>query len=292
MNKGARGAGSVFRLSTKLDRVVAAILIGNNFVNIAISSLVTVVFVKVFGASWGVVISTFCVTMFVLIACEIMPKTLAIRYSEKTALFTAPILEVFIKAFDSVINFFIGVSNFILKLFGANPQKRSPLISEEELKLMIEIGKEEGVLSDEERMMLHKIFEFGDTRAGEVMVPKEKMVAIDRSSDAEKLLDILVEEGHARIPVYDGTIDNIIGIIYARDLLYLWRNKGLVILADLIHPAYYVVSGKRVNELLREFQLKHIQMAIVVDEYKKTLGVVTLEDLIEEIVGEIEEKRS
>ena len=292
MNKGARGAGSVFRLSTKLDRVVAAILIGNNFVNIAISSLVTVVFVKVFGASWGVVISTFCVTMFVLIACEIMPKTLAIRYSEKTALFTAPILEVFIKAFDSVINFFIGVSNFILKLFGAHPQKRSPLISEEELKLMIEIGKEEGVLSDEERKMLHKIFEFGDTRAGEVMVPKEKMVAIDRSSDAEKLLDILVEEGHARIPVYDGTIDNIIGIIYARDLLYLWRNKGLVVLADLIHPAYYVVSGKRVNELLREFQLKHIQMAIVVDEYKKTLGVVTLEDLIEEIVGEIEEKRS
>ena len=292
MNKGARGAGSVFRLSTKLDRVVAAILIGNNFVNIAISSLVTVVFVKVFGASWGVVISTFCVTMFVLIACEIMPKTLAIRYSEKTALFTAPILEVFIKAFDSVINFFIGVSNFILKLFGAHPQIRSPLISEEELKLMIEIGKEEGVLSDEERKMLHKIFEFGDTRAGEVMVPKEKMVAIDRSSDAEKLLDILVEEGHARIPVYDGTIDNIIGIIYARDLLYLWRNKGLVVLADLIHPAYYVVSGKRVNELLREFQLKHIQMAIVVDEYKKTLGVVTLEDLIEEIVGEIEEKRS
>ena len=292
MNKGARGAGSVFRLSAKLDRVVAAILIGNNFVNIAISSLVTVVFVKVFGASWGVVISTFCVTMFVLIACEIMPKTLAIRYSEKTALFTAPILEVFIKAFDSVINFFIGVSNFILKLFGAHPQKRSPLISEEELKLMIEIGKEEGVLSDEERKMLHKIFEFGDTRAGEVMVPKEKMVAIDRSSDAEKLLDILVEEGHARIPVYDGTIDNIIGIIYARDLLYLWRNKGLVVLADLIHPAYYVVSGKRVNELLREFQLKHIQMAIVVDEYKKTLGVVTLEDLIEEIVGEIEEKRS
>ncbi|OGX30700.1 MAG: hypothetical protein A3D27_01635 [Omnitrophica WOR_2 bacterium RIFCSPHIGHO2_02_FULL_46_37] len=292
LNKGARGAGSVFRLSAKLDRVVAAILIGNNFVNIAISSLVTVVFVKVFGASWGVVISTFCVTMFVLIACEIMPKTLAIRYSEKTALFTAPILEVFIKAFDSVINFFIGVSNFILKLFGAHPQKRSPLISEEELKLMIEIGKEEGVLSDEERKMLHKIFEFGDTRAGEVMVPKEKMVAIDRSSDAEKLLDILVEEGHARIPVYDGTIDNIIGIIYARDLLYLWRNKGLVVLADLIHPAYYVVSGKRVNELLREFQLKHIQMAIVVDEYKKTLGVVTLEDLIEEIVGEIEEKRS
>ena len=290
LNKGVRGSNSVFRLIAKLDKVIVAILIGNNFVNIAISSLVTVVFVKIFGANLGVILSTFCVTMFVLIICEIMPKTLAIRYSEKTALFTAPVLEVFIKTFGAVINFFTGASNLILKLFGAHPEKRSPLISEEELKLMIEIGKEEGVLSDEERKMLHRIFEFGDTRVNEVMVPKEKIVAIDSSSNAEKLLDILVEEGHARIPVYDGTVDNIIGIIYARDLLYLWRNKGLVVLADLIHPAYYVVSGKRVNELLREFQLKHIQMAIVVDEYKKALGVVTLEDLIEEIVGEIEQE--
>ena len=290
LNKGVRGSNSVFRLITKLDKVIVAILIGNNFVNIAISSLVTVVFVKIFGANWGVILSTFCVTMFILIICEIIPKTVAIRYSEKTSLFTAPVLEVFIKMFGPVINFFTAASNLILKLFGARPQKRSPLISEEELKLMIEIGKEEGVLSDEERKMLHRIFEFGDTKVSEVMVPKEKIVAIDSSSDAEKLLDILVEEGHARIPVYNGTVDNIIGIIYARDLLYIWRNKGLVVLEDLIHPVYYVVSGKRVNELLREFQLKHIQIAIVVDEHKKTLGVVTLEDLIEEIVGEIEQE--
>lgn len=286
-DKGVKGANSVLRLVTKLDRMVAAILIGNNFVNVAISSLVTVMLVSVFGPNWGAALSTFLVTIFVLVFCEIIPKTIAIRYSEKTAIFTAPFLEIFIRAFDSLINFFTGTSNLILRLFGEKPQARSPLITEEELRLMIEIGKEEGVLSDEERKMLHRIFEFGDTKVGSVMVAREKITAIDKNSNPEKLLDILVEEGHARVPVYEGSADNIVGIIYARDLLYIWKNKGLVVMADLIHPAYYVSANKRVNELLREFQLKHIQIAIVADDNKKTLGLVTLEDLIEEIVGEI-----
>jgi len=290
VNKGVRRAAAVLRLITKLDKVISAILVGNNFVNIAISSIVTAIFVNIFRPPWGVILATFCATMFILIICEIMPKTLAIRYSERVALFTAPFLEAFIKIFEPLINFFIIVTNFILRALGAHPEKRSPLINEEELKLMIEIGKEEGVLSDEERKMLHRIFEFGDTRAEEVMVPKDKIIGIDRSSDAEKLLNILVEEGHARIPVYEGSIENIIGIIYARDLLYIWRNKGLVVLADLIHPAHYVPSSKRVNELLRDFQSRRIQIAVVVDERKKTLGLVTLEDLLEEIVGEIEQE--
>lgn len=290
VNKGQRGARSIERLITKLDKMVTAILIGNNFVNIAMSSLATVLFVGILGPNWGVITATFCVTLFVLIFCEITPKTLAIRYSERVALISAPLLEIFIKAFNSIINFFTATSNLILKIFGVQAEKRSPLISEEELRLMIEVGKEEGVLSDEERKMLHRIFEFGDTMVGDVMVPKEKMVAIDKAAQADTLLDILAEEGHARIPVYDGSIDNIIGIIYARDLLYIWRNKGLVVLADLIHPLHYVTAHKRVSDLLREFQLKHIQIAIVVDDYKKTLGLVTVEDLLEEIVGEIEEK--
>lgn len=290
VNQGVKGSQPVSRLITKLDRVIAAILIGNNFVNILMSSLATVIAAGIFGATWGVVIATFSVTLFVMIFCEISPKTMAIRYSEKTALVTAPFLEAFVNAFSTFITLFIGISNAFLKVFGVKAEKRSPLITEEELKLMIEVGKEEGVLSDEERKMLHRIFEFGDTRVSEVMVPREKMVAIDKSSDAEKLLDLFVEEGRARIPVYEGAIDNIIGIIYARDLLYIWRSKGLVIMEDLIHPAYYIPAHKRVNELLREFQLKRIQIAIVADEQKKTLGLVTLEDLIEEIVGEIEEE--
>jgi putative hemolysin len=168
--------------------------------------------------------------------------------------------------------------------------KRSPLITVEELRLMIEVGKEEGVLSDEERKMLHRIFEFGSTKVKDVMVPLEKVNAVNSNVTPDELLNMFVEEGHARLPVYAGTLDNIIGIIYARDLLYILRDKGLFLLQDLIHKPYVVASTCRVNELLRKFQLDKVQMAIVADERtKKSVGLVTLEDLIEEIVGEIEE---
>ena len=154
---------------------------------------------------------------------------------------------------------------------------------------MIEVGKDEGVLSDEERKMLHRIFEFGDTKVREVMIPKQKMIAVNSDFSSEQLLTIFVEEGHARLPVYTGSIDNIIGVVYARDLLYILQTKGLFLLQDLIHPVFYASGSMQVNELLRKFQTDKIQIAIVVDEHKKTLGLVTLEDLIEEIVGEIEE---
>jgi CBS domain containing-hemolysin-like protein len=155
---------------------------------------------------------------------------------------------------------------------------------------MIEIGKEEGVLSDEERKMLHRIFEFGDTKVSDVMVPKDKIVAVNINTTSNELLDTFVEEGHARLPVYNGLIDNIAGVIYARDLLYILRDKSLFLLQDLIQPLHYVPVSMRVNELLKKFQQDKIQIAVVVDERKKTLGLVTLEDLIEEIVGELEEK--
>lgn len=289
--KGIKRAKDVQRLVTKLDKFIAAILIGNDFVNIAISSIVAAIFVHIFGYHWGVVIATFTSTFFVLIMCEITPKILAIKHTEKIALFTAPLMELFIKVFNPVIHIFTGTSNFILKILRIPPSKRLPLITEEELRLMIEIGKEEGVLSDEERKMLHHIFEFGDTKVDEVMVPKEKIIAVDINATEEQLLNIFVEDGHARLPVYEGSIDNIVGIIYAHDLLYILRDKGLFLLQDLIHEPYNVAGTMRVNELLREFQKYRIQIAIVVNQHKKTLGLVTLEDLIEEIVGEIEEER-
>jgi putative hemolysin len=180
----------------------------------------------------------------------------------------------------------------MLKVLRIEHPKRSPLITEEELRLMIEVGKEEGVLTDEERKMLHRIFEFGDIKIKDVMIPREKIVAVDINSASEEVLDMFAEEGHARLPVYRGTIDDIVGIIYARDLLYILRDKTLFVLHDLVHEPYYVSANLRVNELLRRFQIEKIQIAIVVDENRKTLGIVTLEDLIEEIVGEIEEEYS
>lgn len=286
---GVKRARTVQGLLTRLDKFIAAILIGNDFVNIAISAIVTAITVEVFGYRLGVIIATFVSSFFVLIMCEVTPKILATKHTEKVALFSAPLMAMFIRVFNPVILIFTFISGAILKVFGLGSSKRSPLITEEELRTMIEVGKEEGVLSDEERKMLHRIFEFGDTRVGEVMVPKEKMVAISVNSTPEALLNIFVEQGHARLPVYSESPDNVIGIIYAHDLLYVLRDKGFFLLQDLLHHPYCVPQSMRVNELLRKFQTDNVQIAIVVDANKKTLGLVTLEDLIEEIVGEIEE---
>lgn len=290
ISRGIKRAQNIQRLITKLDKFIVAILVGNNFVNIAISAIVTGMCVLIFGYKWGVVIATLITAFFILIICEITPKILAIKHTERVALFTAPVMELFIKVFNPVIFFFTRISGFILKILRIGPAKRSPLITEEELRLMIELGREEGFLSDEEGRMLQRIFEFGDIRIGDIMVPKEKIIAVDINTTPEELLNIFVEEGHARLPVYNGSLDNIIGVIYARDLLYILRDKGLFILQDLLHEPYYAPYAMRVNELLKRFQLDKIQMAIVVDEHKKAVGLATLEDLIEEIVGEIEEK--
>lgn len=288
--KGIRHAASVQRLVTKLDKFIAAILIGNNFVNIAISVMVTAIIVRTVGYRWGIIIATFFTTFFVLIFCEITPKILAAKHTEKSALIVAPLMEIVLKMLNPLVTFFTGISSVLLRAFGVGPSKRSPLITEEELRTMIEVGKDEGVLTDEERKMLHRIFEFGDIKVGDVMVAKEKIVAVNINVNPEELLNKFVEEGHARLPVYSQTIDNIIGVIYAHDLLYILRDKSLFLLQDLVHEPYYVNANIRINVLLQKFQSERIQIAIVVDQHKKTLGLVTLEDLVEEIVGDIDEK--
>lgn len=289
--RGIKRAQSIQRLIAKLDKFIVAILTGNNFVNIAMSSIVTAICVLLFGYKLGIIIATIATAFFIVIICDITPKMLAIKHTERIALFIAPFMEAFIKVFNPVIAIFTGISNFIIKLLRIKPSKRSALITEEELRLMIEMGKEEGFLTDEETKLLHRIFEFGDINVGDVMVPKEKIIAVNINFTPEELLNIFVEEGHARLPVYNGAVDNIVGIIYAQDLLYILRDRGLFLLQDLIHKAYYVPYTLKVNELLRKFQADKIQIAIVVDEHNKTLGLATLEDLIEEIVGEIEEEK-
>lgn len=288
--KGARNAKLVHALVSRPERLITSILVGNNFVNTAISVIGATIFVYLYGERLGIFLATISITVIILIFGEIIPKIFAVQRSEKVSLAIAHPINFLLMILSPLSQVLNRLGNIIIRIFGGEVKRRSPLITEEEIRLMIEVGKEEGVLVEEERKMLHRIFEFGDTLVSEVMVPKEKIVAIDIDSNAEELLDLLVEEGHARIPAYKGSIDNIVGIIFARDLLYILRNKNLIIIQDLIHPAYLVPAKKRVNELLRDFQKMRIQIAIVVDENNKTLGLVTLEDLIEEIVGEIYEE--
>jgi len=290
ISRGVKRAQNIQRLISKLDIFLVAILVGNNFVNIAMSAIITGICVYMFGYRMGIILATLIAGLFIVIICEITPKILAIKNTERAALFVAPLMEAFIKVFRPVFSVFEFASKIVIKLLRIKPAKRSPLITEEELRLMIELGKEEGFLSAEEGKMLHRIFEFGEIKVSDVMVLKDKMVAVDINTTSEQLLDIFVEEGHARLPVYKGSRENIIGIIYARDLLYILRDKGLFLLQDLLHEPYFVPSNMQVSELLTKFQKDNIQIAIVMNEHKKALGLVTLEDLTEEIVGEIEEK--
>jgi len=289
LNQNKKNAQIVHRIVKKMDKLITTILVGNNFVNIAISAIGTAIFIYFFGNNLtSITISTIVVTLLVLILGEITPKIFAVKHAENVSLRVAWFMDLIIKILEPIVKIFLDISNWALKMIGEEPKKRSPLVSEEEIRLMIELGKEEGVLTDGERSMLHRIFEFGDTLVYEVMMPLEKIVAVDINSTADKLLDVIVEEGHSRIPVYQEDINNIIGVIYARELLNVWRNRELIVIQDLLHPPYFINSRKRVSELLREFQKIRVYMAIVTDEKKNTLGIVTLEDLLEEIVGEIE----
>jgi CBS domain containing-hemolysin-like protein len=188
-----------------------------------------------------------------------------------------------------LVNVFTAVSNVVLRLAGIEPRKRSPLVTEEEIRLMIEMGKEQGVLLDHERQMLHRILEFGDLLVREVMIPREEMICAEMGSDTDTLLEKFVQEGHSRIPVYKQDVDHICGVIYARDILHLWRHDERVKIPDLVHVPFFVEPDKRVHELLREFQKRKLQIAIVKDTSGRVLGLVTIEDLLEEIVGEMDE---
>lgn len=293
LSKGIKNAKLVHNLVSNPERLITSILVGNNLVNTAISVIGATIFIYAFGEKMGMVLATICVTALILIFGEIIPKIFAVQNAEKVSLAVARPVNLVVAILNPLAKSFNKLGNFVIKMLGGQVKDRSPLVTEEEIRLMIEVGKEEGILGDEERKMLHRIFEFGDTLVKEVLVPRDKMVTIDIEATDEDLLNLLVEEGHARIPVYKGLPDNIVGIIYARDLLYIWQNNGLIVIPDLVHPAYFVYGGKRVNDLLMDFQKMHIQMAIVRDENNNVLGLVTLEDLIEEIVGDIpEEHRS
>jgi putative hemolysin len=293
VQRGLKRAQHIQHLIAKLDKFIIAILVGNNLVNVAISAIITGVCVYYLNYELGVLIATVATSVYIVIICEITPKIIAIKHTERMALFVAPVMEVFIKVFTPFIAVFNAAGDLIIKLMRLEHAKRSPLITEEELRLMIEVGQEEGFLSAEEGRMLHRIFEFGDTKVSDVMVPRDKMVAVSLESSPDELLNTFAEQGHERLPVYKGNTDNVLGVIHARDLLYIMHDKGLFLVQDLLREACFVPGSMRVNELLKKFQAEKIQIAIVIDERsKKTLGLVTLEDLIEEIVGEIEEKKT
>jgi CBS domain containing-hemolysin-like protein len=199
-------------------------------------------------------------------------------------------LGILMRLLAPLADFFTWAGRGLLRLLRVPTKRRSPLVTEEEIKVMIQMGREAGVLAEEELRMLHRIFEFSDSLIREVMVSREQIVGIDLNTTPEQVVDVLIEQGHSRIPLYRGDLDHVAGVLYARDLLAMMRHGGLFVLSDLIRPVAFVPGTKRVAELLSEFQRDKTQIAIVQDARGVTIGLVTIEDLLEELVGEIHEE--
>lgn len=284
-----KNANTIDKLIKNPSKLLSAILIGNNAVNIGASALATSIAIDIYGNT-GVGIATGIMTLLVLIFGEITPKSLAAQNSEKIALKVAKLINVITIILNPIIVFLTRLTNFLVRILGGRVDTNQPFITEEELKTIVSVSHEEGVLEGEEKDMIYNVFEFADTQARDVMTTRTDMVAVEVNSTYWDIIKIFKEEQFSRIPVYENTIDNIIGILYVKDLLFLEDNKGQFDLKKYIREPYFTYEFKPVTELFNEMRTNRIHMAIVLDEYGGTEGLVTIEDLIEEIVGDIEDE--
>ena len=253
-----------------------------------ILSKIHLTFISQNAAGFAVVLVTLAVGYVNLVIGEITPKSLALQYAERIALVSAGPLVLLSYIVSPVVRLVTWSSNILVRPFGGVARFAPPILTEEELKMLVETGEQEGVLEEEEKEMIHSIFEFTDTVVRKVMTPRIDMETVEVNEPLEELLKVIIEAGHSRVPVYEESIDNIIGVVHAKDVLRaLHENGGTVTIRELMRPPYMIPENKKVDELLAEFKKNKIQMAIVVDEYGGTAGLVTIEDLVEEIVGDI-----
>lgn len=290
-SEGSRTAKMLLDILGMPERFFSTILVTNNIVNSLIAVIVAAIVIKVAGdhGAWSVVVAT-AVSASLIIICEATAKTTAARHSEKMAFMLARPIAWLIRVSTPLVWGFELIVKVVTFLAGGRPKGKASLVTEEEIRALIKIGEQEGVLHKEKYRMLSKIFDFGESVAKNVMTPKKDIVAVNSAERLEDILEKVVESGYSRLPVYKDSPDNIIGMINMKDLLNLERNKELIVLQDIIYPATFVPESKKITELLKEFQKGHTHLAVVKDASGLVTGIVTLEDLIEEIVGEIEDE--
>ena len=269
-------------------KLLSAILIGNNIVNISASSIATLLATEFFGNA-GAGIATGVMTLLVLIFGEITPKTMASLKAEKIALSYAKTIYAIMVVFTPLIFILDFLSGGILRLFGVDPDKRDDSVTEEDLRTIVEAGHEDGVLEPEEHKMINNVFDFGDHQAKDIMVPRVDMCFLKLNATYEDFMNLYREEKFTRIPVYEETRDNVIGILNVKDLILYDKSQEFHV-KDFLREAYYTYELKNTSELMMEMRKNSISIAIVLDEYGATAGLVTLEDLIEEIVGDIRDE--
>lgn len=285
-DNGNKKAKTAIEIANDFERMISAILIGNNVVNIAASSIATVIATNILGENYGPVVSTVVMTILVLIFGEVLPKCYGKQNSESIALNSGGILKLLIKLFSPFIFILVKLQSYVIKLTSKN-KEAEPSITEEELMYIIENVEEEGVLNEDESELVQSALEFNDITVKEVLTHRVDIVAVDINDGIDEIVDTVIKERFSRIPVYDKTIDKIVGILRTRDLLEAKVLGKEIILKDLMSKPIYVHKTKKISELLNEFKRDKNHIAIVTDDYGGTMGIVTMEDMLEELVGEI-----
>jgi CBS domain containing-hemolysin-like protein len=289
--QGDRRARTAYALLNRASELLTTLLAGNTMANVGATVIATSIALSLFGRRGGEWVAFLGTTFIVLILAEIAPKTLAARHADRLALAVAGPIHAVMRLFIPLIRVLSIVATALVRPFGAHITPRAPLVTEEQLRFLVEMGEKEGVLEEEEREMIHSIFEFGDTVVREVMRPRVDIAAVPADATINGALGLMTERGHSRLPVYDGSVDHIVGVVYIRDLIPALRQGRLdQRVTEVQRPPFFVPETKKVDDLFREMQQKKVSMAIVLDEYGGTAGLVTVEDLLEEIVGEIQDE--
>lgn len=285
---GNKRADRVLRVTDDSGKMLSAILIGNNIVNLSASSLATSLAIHYLG-NVGAGIATGILTFLILIFGEVTPKTLATIKADSIALAIAGIIDVLMKILTPVIFIINKLSMGLLFLLRINPKDGSQQMTEEELRTIVDVGQETGVIENEERNMIHNLFDFGDAEAKEIMVPRIDMTFVQVDATYQEVLDVFRQDMFTRLPVYEDTTDNVIGIINMKDFL-LEQDDETFSVRSMLRDPYFTYEHKNTADLFLEMRKSSISLAIVLDEYGVTAGLITLEDLLEEIVGEIRDE--
>ena len=284
--KGDKKAQTVLELSENFDTLISTILIGNTLVNTLSASMATVFFTKLLinvDEDISALIASAVMTVVVLIFSELSPKTLAKNAPDKFALFSAPIIKVVQYALKPLTILFKKWQSLLGKIFKLEEDTG---MTEEELISIIEEAEEDGEIDEEEGTLIKSAIEFGDLEVGDIFTPRIDITALPHTADKDTVAKTFSESGYSRIPVYEGDIDNVVGILYYKDFYSLVKDKNVAI-DEIIKPVIFVAKTQKVNDLMKELQEKQLHMAVVMDEYGSTAGIITLEDILEEIVGDI-----
>lgn len=282
-DKGNKRAALVLKLSGDYDRLLSTILIGNNIVNIACASLSTLLFVRLLGEDAGASVSTAVTTVIVLVFGEVSPKSIAKESPEKFSMFSAPILN-FMAVLLTPLNFLFKQWKKVLSRFFHSSASQG--ITEEELITIVEEARQDGGIDEQEGDLLRNALEFNELKAADILTPRIDVVGVNVCAGAEEIASVFTETGYSRLPVYQDSIDNIVGILYHKDFYNKIYGTGKGI-KDVIRPALFITRHKKISQLLQELQASNHHIAVVIDEFGGTVGIVTLEDILEELVGEI-----